>query len=245
MPTFHRILHQPSGETQSATGRAYRALKDEILRCILPPGIEIYEVATADRLGMSKTPIREALSMLVHEGFVDVRPRQGYRVTDVTISDVQDVFQMRLLLEPAAAELAAERATPDHLQLLRSLVEEPEADSYEERVKSITQFHEVLADASGSPRLSGTLRNLLEEVHRFFFLGLELDHVVSHRAEHRELLDALLKGNHHLAGEIARRQVEEGRLRVFEAILQSLADGTALADDVVLRPRARKQRIEF
>lgn len=244
MPTFHRILHTPKEETQSATGRAYQLLKQEILHCTLPPGTEIYEGATADRLGMSKTPIREALGMLVHEGFVEVRPRQGYRVTDVTIADVQDAFQMRLLLEPAAAELAAERATPDQLQMLRTLVEDPEAETYEQRVASITQFHEILADASGSPRLSGTLRNLLDEVHRLFFLGLQLDHVVSHRAEHRELLDALLKGNHHLSGEIARRQVEDGRLRVFDAILRSLADGSALADDVVLRPRNHRQRLE-
>lgn len=242
MPTFHRILHTPTAEIQTATGTAYQTLKREILECVLPPGCEIYEGETADRLGMSKTPIREALGMLIHEGFVEVRPRQGYRVTEVTIADVQDTFQMRLLLEPAAAELAAERATPEQLQMLRALVEQPEDGTYEERVSSITQFHEILADASGSPRLAGTLRNLLDEVHRLFFLGLELNDVLSHRSEHRELLDALLKGNHHLAGEIARRQVEEGRLRIFDAILQSLADGNASAEDVALRPRPDRRR---
>jgi hypothetical protein len=70
-------------------------------------------------------------------------------------------------------------------------------------------------------------------------LNKELDQVVSHGAEHRELLHALLRGNHHLAREIAKRQVEKGRLRVFDAILQSLADGRNSSGDVALRPIRR------
>ena len=62
--------------------------------------------------------------MLAHEGFVQVQPRQGYRVSDITLGDVQEVFQMRMLLEPAAAELAAERASADQLKRLSELAEE-------------------------------------------------------------------------------------------------------------------------
>ncbi len=242
MPSFSRILHDASDEAPSATGRAYRTIKGEILKCELPPGAQIYEGETAERLEMSKTPVREALGMLVHEGFVEVRPRQGYRVADITISDVQEVFQMRHLLEPAAAELAAERASPEQLQELRSLVEENRGDSFDERVASITRFHEVLADASGNYRLAGTLRNLLEEVQRLLYFGLDLGDMINiHGAEHRELLDALLKGNHHLAREIATRQVEESRLRFFEAILQSLTDANSIAGNIVLQPLTNGQ----
>lgn len=242
MPTFHSIRHTTSEQTPTATRRAYDTLKREILYCELVPGTEIYEGEIAERLGMSKTPVREALGMLVHEGFVDVKPRQGYRVTEITISDVQEVFQMWLLLEPAAAELAAERATPEQLRKMQELAGmDPEAP-FEEKVAANTLFHETLADASGNERLAATLRNLLEEVHRFLFLGLGVEDVIGTSVtEHRELLDALLKGNHHLAREIAARHVEEERLRVFDSLLESLASGTASTEPVVLRPTRRRE----
>jgi len=239
MPSFRRILHESSDQAQSATGRVYGVLKEEILTCELGPGTPIYEGEIAERLHVSKTPVREALGMLIHEGLVEVRPRQGYRVTDLTLADVQEAFQLRLLLEPAAAELAAERATAEQLQELRSLVEADDGASKADRVRQASRFHAALAEASGNSRLAGTLRNLLEEMQRLYFIGLNIEDSISvNAAEHRELVDALLKGNHHLAGDIARRQVETSRMRVFEAILASLTEpgNGAAADQVKLRP---------
>lgn len=232
----------PSGHPEadtSAAGRAYRALKDEILTCKLAPGSPVFEGEVAERLEMSKTPVREALSMLVHERFVEVRPRQGYRVSDVTLGDVQEVFQLRLLLEPAAAELAAERATPEQLQVLRSSSEDVGGADYDERVRQAALFHGTLADASGNTRIAGTLHNLLDEMQRLRFIGLTSDDTYENEAaEHRELLDALLKGNHHLARDIAQRHVEGDRMRMFEAILGSLSTsgGGLAASQVRLRP---------
>lgn len=222
MAFYSGLRHEPSEETAAA--RAYRRLKDEILTCQFAPGTALHENDLATDLGMSKTPVREALAMLIHEGFVEVRPRRGYRVTSITLADVREVFHLRLLLEPAAAELAAERATTDQLQQLRALADDDDG-SYEELVQRAALFHTVLAEASGDTRLAATLRNLLEEAQRFFFVGLDLGPVLQHHGdEHRELLDALLKGNHHLASEIARRQVETSRMRILDAILASMTD---------------------
>ena len=107
----------------SAAARVYRILKERILMCDYPPGSSLNEGRLAEQLEVSKTPIREALAMLVHEGFVEVLPRQGYRVTDLTIADVQEIFNLRLLLEPAAAGMAAEHATAEQLQALRALTD--------------------------------------------------------------------------------------------------------------------------
>lgn len=244
MPSFRKHLHDISEGSPSATEQAYRSLKIDILRCVLAPGIEIYEGETSERLGMSKTPVREALGMLVHEGFVEVRPRQGYRVTDVTLADVHEVFQLRLMLEPAAAELAAERATPEQLQVLRSSVEEL-PNSADAGVQQAARFHRTLADASGNTRLGATLHNLLDEMQRLRYIGLESDGTYENEAaEHRELLDALLKGNHHLARDIAQRHVEGDRMKVFEAILGSLtnASGNIATDQISLRPNNQKSR---
>lgn len=135
---------------------------------------------------------------------------RGYRVSDITLADDQEVFHLRLLLEPAAAELAAERATADQLKRLQELAEQSyvygELPTYEEFLVKNREFHVLLAEASGNGRLAATLRNLLEDMQRLFLFGLDLgDSAQEHIQEHRELVDALLKGNHHLARDISVR----------------------------------------
>ena len=222
---------------QSATDRAYEHLRAEILSCRLAPGSRIVEGEIAAALDMSNTPVKRALGMLMHEGFVEVRPRHGYQVTEITLADVQEIYQLRQVVEPAAAELAASNATPDQLQEMRNLVENDPHSSYEEQAESVLRFHEVLAEASGNARLASVLGGLMDEMQRLLYLGLDIASNVSHQAgEHRELLDALLKGNHHQAREIAEHQVEIGRMRMFEAILESLTSAGGSADRVVLTP---------
>lgn len=223
-----RVHTTGAGVVETTTGRVYSQLKREILTCELPPGADLFEGQLAERLQVSKTPVRDALSMLVHEGFVTVQPRQGYRVSDITLSDVQEVFHMRLLLEPAAAELAAERATAEQLKKLQDLAEESyvfgDVPTYEDFVVKNREFHVLLAEASGNERLAAALRNLLEEMQRLFLFGLDLrDSAQEQIREHRELVDALLKGNHHMAREIATAQIETSRKRVMQALLTGVS----------------------
>ena len=224
----------------SATDRAYEYLHGEILSCRLAPGSRIIEGAIAEQLEMSNTPVKRALGMLINEGFVEVQPRHGYRVTEITLADVQEIYQLRQIVEPAAAELAATNATPEQLREMRELVEPNRELSYEDRTENVLRFHQVLAEASGSSRLAAVLNGLLDETQRLLHLGLALEDNESHQAEeHRELLDALLKGNHHLAREIAEHQVEVDRMRMFEAILTSLTSSGRTAERVVLSPTNR------
>ena len=222
---------------KSATDRAYEFLRREILSCRLAPGSRIIEGDVAQALTMSNTPVKRALGMLIHEGFVEVQPRHGYRVTEITLADVQEIYQLRQVVEPAAAELAAANATPEQLKEMRQLVENDPESSYDDRTQRVLRFHQLLAEASGSSRLASVLNSLMDEMQRLLNLGLDLEDNVSHQAgEHRELLDALLKSNHHLAREIAEHQVEIGRMRMFEAILASLTSSGGTADQVVIRP---------
>lgn len=218
-------------------------LRAEILSCELAPGTRIVEGDLAERLGMSKTPVRKALSMLMHEGFVEVLPRHGYRVTEVSLADVQQIYELLLIVEPAAAELAASNATPEQLQEMRRLVEDGGDQPFEEQVERVLQFHEILAEASGNARLAVVLSSLMDEMERLMSMGLDIGKNISQQdAEHRELLDALLKGNHHNAREIAKNQVEIGRMRMFEAILESFTAGGGAADSVMLRPPPKPGR---
>jgi len=234
-------------ERDTASGRAYDILKEQILTCQLPPGASLNEGRLAESLEVSKTPIREALRMLAHEGFVEVLPRQGYRVTDLTLADVQEIFHLRLLLEPAAAALAAERATADQLQVLRALAEDggdaAAAGDFAAVIAQNREFHVRLAEASGNTRLAATLRHLLEEIQRLFLAGLDLQgSVEEQRGEHRDLVAALLKGNHHLAHDIAVRQIESSRERVMEALLAAMSSPTATGVKLTIEPHRRPRR---
>jgi DNA-binding GntR family transcriptional regulator len=237
-------LGAPRAGRDSASARAYDILKELILNCQLPPGASLNEGRLAESLAMSKTPIREALRMLAHEGFVEVLPRQGYRVTEMTLADVQEIFHLRLLLEPAAAALAAERASADQLQALRALAEDGTdvvtAHDFAALIARNREFHVLLAEASGNARLAATLRHLLEEIQRLFLAGLDLrEGVEEQRGEHRDLVAALLKGNHHLAHDIAVRQIESSRERVMEALLAAMSSPIAAGVKLNIEPRRR------
>lgn len=239
MPHSHRPRRDSNGAPQTAADSAYHTLRREILSCVLAPGARIIEADIAERLDMSKTPVKKALGMLEHEGFVEVLPRHGYRVTEITLADVQEIYQLRLIIEPAAAELAASNATPEQLNEMRRLVEDNPDESQEDRATKVLRFHEILAEASGNSRLALILSGLMDEMERLLSMGLDIGESLSLQAgEHRELLDALLTGNHHTAGEIAKNQVEIGRMRMFEAILESLTSSGGAAESVVLRPAA-------
>ena len=187
----------------------------------------MHEGQLADSMGVSKTPIREALGQLVQEGYVEVRPRQGYRVTDVTLADIHEVFAIRRMLEPAAAELAAEHATAEQLNELQELAQTRyivgDSDTYERFIAEDRTFHVRVAEASGNGRLAAALRGLLEETQRLFFLGLDLRDTADEQVREREaLVEALLRGNHHVARDVALRQVESSRKRVMQALLGSV-----------------------
>lgn len=162
---------------------------------------------------------------------------------------MQEVFFIRLLVEPAAAELADERATAEQLRELQELSQKTyvfgDPETYERFMAESRAFHVKLAEASGNRRLAATLRKLLEEMQRLFCLRLDLrDSAEEQVAERRELLEALLKGNHHVAHEIAKRQVESSRKRVIEALLSSVGTSAASkAGEVVkLRPAAASRK---
>jgi DNA-binding GntR family transcriptional regulator len=209
----------------SATFRAYQHLKQQVLTCSIRPGSMIYEGEIAEALAMSKTPVREALGMLVKEGYVEVHPRRGYLVTHITLSDVKEIYHLRLLLEPAAARLASVNATDEQRERLRHLATGTADHDYAGRVRHAHLFHEMLAEASGSVRLAQTLVGVLEECQRLYFIGIDLDNLVDHAGDdHEALLDALEAGEADVAEQVARDQVDRSRAVVLDRIAQILTD---------------------
>ena len=169
------LLARQAKGSRSLTSRIYKALKQDILHCELRPGQDVYEGQLAERYGVSKTPIREALNTLRQEGYVQVMPRRGYRISPVSVQDVQHIFHVRLLLEPSAAELAAQRISGEQLAELRRLAQHRSGQSRSERMATNRPFHLAVAEASGNPRLATFIGRLLEDVERLYHLGIELN----------------------------------------------------------------------
>ncbi len=209
----------------SLAEQAYGQLCREILTCILPPGQIVSERELARRYEMSKTPIREALVQLYHEGLVRRLPGRGYLVTPITVKDVRDLFDLRLILEVAAVERAAQRLSPIQIAALSEManvsysLDDPESHSL--FLEANRKFHLTLVEAADNRRLLEALEGLMVEMDRLFYLGLRLrDSAGEMVEEHQEVVAALEAGDvEQLKGSIAH-QVITSRERVMEAILQ-------------------------
>jgi DNA-binding GntR family transcriptional regulator len=208
------------------TDRAYVCIRHDIISCVIAPGTEISEAQLCTQYKLGKAPVRMALSRLAHDGLVRAIPRRGYMVMAVTLKDIQDVFELRLMLEPAAARMAAGRVDG---QRLRMLDEVCRAGYQPGDVKSITRFleankafHVAITHAAGNIRLANAIEQLLDEMSRLLHLGLGLrNRSQEMQHEHRALVRALIRGDGATAERICREQIETARNMVLSAILTS------------------------
>lgn len=206
--------------------RAYERIKHDIICCLFAPGSEVSEAQLCAQYKLGKAPVRMALSRLAHDGLVRAIPRRGYMVTPVTLQDIHDVFELRLMLEPVAARMAAGRVDAQRLRMLDDVCREGyqpgNTKSTARFLDANKAFHVTIAQASGNARLAGAIEQLLDEMTRLLHLGLgsrnrsqEMQH------EHRTLVKALAKGDGDTAASICREQIEAARSMVLGAILAS------------------------
>jgi DNA-binding GntR family transcriptional regulator len=170
----------------------------------LAPGSPVRQEALADRLGVSRVPLREALKVLEGEGHVVYLPRRGYVVAELSVQDLVEVYRLRELLEAEAIRTAVPRLTDADLDAIGVAADAVEAAGRLDDLAAMTacnrRFHFLLFDASGMPRLTRTLRQLWDstDVYRSVYFAAS-----SNRArvadEHAELLRALRERNGELA----------------------------------------------
>jgi len=146
-------------------------MKDAIITGKLKPGERLMEVQLAEKLGVSRTPVREAIRKLELEGLVVMVPRKGAYVADLDAKDLLNVLEVRSSLEGLAASLAAERITEEEIDKLKRIVEEfqkkiEEGDN-EGLIKLDKEFHDLIFAASRNDKLIQVMNNLQEHVHRF------------------------------------------------------------------------------
>jgi len=196
------------------------ALRDAIVKGVLEPGERLMEIQLAEELGVSRTPVREAIRKLELEGFVVMIPRKGAYVAGVSYKDIKDVFEIRAALEGLAAGLAAEKITDDEIeQMERVLHYEKEPATLEEMVQNDTDFHALLYKASRNERLISILGNLREQIQRFRTTSLAVPGRPKYAIqEHRAIVDAIAKHDVEEAQSLATAHIENAAKVMFDAL---------------------------
>ena len=208
------------------TERAYERLRRDIISCAIAPGSEISEAQLATQYKLGKAAVRVALTKLAHAGLVKAIPRRGYMVMPVTLKDIHDVFELRLMLEPPAARMAAGKVNTQKLRALDDICREGyqpgDARSTARFLDTNKAFHVEIAQATGNARLAAAIEQLLDEMTRLLHLGLGLRKGPQETLhEHKSLVKALARGDGETAERICREQIEASRNMVLSAILTS------------------------
>lgn len=209
----------------------FEAIREAVISGRLKPGERLMEIQLADQLGVSRTPVREAIRKLELEGFVVMIARKGAYVADISLKEIVDVFEIRGALEGLAAELAAERATDERIEEMeRFLVELGEmidARDLEGIVEKDTRFHETLYSSSRNERLSQILSLLREQIQRF--RTRTMTHPARMRIaleEHRRIVEAVAARDVKLARRLAQEHVESAENSLMMLLAQDEKRGS-------------------
>ncbi len=200
----------------------YQILREAIVEGDLLPGEHLAEQQLAEELGVSRTPVREALRRLALEGFVVMVPRRGSYVAGLSLKDMNDVFELRMALEGLGAYLAAQRITPQELIAVRESQAQLEvaiaANDQNEVISADTRFHSLIYAASRNRRLIHIIGNLSDQIQGFRLKSLFAPGRLRDTArEHKRLIMALERRD----GLVARRLAEEHVRQAEVSILRS------------------------
>lgn len=199
----------------------FEHLREAIIGGNLRPGERMMEMQLAEEMGVSRTPVREAIRKLELEGLVIMVPRRGAYVSDLSIKDVAETFEIRSALEALAAGLAADRITPDESEELERILvqigECIEANDLERSIKLDEEFHNVLYRASRNDRLVQIINNLREQIQRFRATSLStpgrLEAVLF---EHTKITEAISDRNAEMAQHLAQEHIENAENALME-----------------------------
>ena len=194
---------------------AYDRLKSEILQSKLPPGFQAPEPDIAERLGMSRTPVREALIRLEADGLVDLVPRRGARVLGTSVQDLIEIYELLGALEPLAVAALAQQTIPgDELDKLEAIIRNLEASVFAGDVEAWAiaddDFHRKLLSLNGNRRLERIAGVLHDQIYRGRMVLLRMrSHPIAEAQEYRDLVAAIVSGSDSNAFEQLRKHREK------------------------------------
>lgn len=201
----------------------FNTLRQAILTGELKPGERLMEIHLANSLGVSRTPIREAMHMLELEGLVTMIPRRGAVVAQINEKGIQDVLEVRRALDALCAELACERITPEELVSLKAA-----CDNFEEVVKTHdlkmiaeadVALHNIIVTATGNEKLIQLVNNLAEQMYRYRFEYIkDLEQHASLIEEHRIIYESIVSKDKATAAEAAKVHIDNQKNAILDRI---------------------------
>jgi DNA-binding GntR family transcriptional regulator len=211
----------PARNTASLRDTAYDSIKHRIITCAFRPGEYINELQLSALLKIGRTPVHQALDRLMIEGMVEVIPRKGVIVKPMSLNEVLQIIEVRLINEPFGARLAAEQANGTDLTELADVLKRAKHWAAARNVENLMlldrEFHLLIARAAKNDVLTELLRNLHERSLRFWFISLNVPtqyDVV--QEQHTAILDAVRQHNPDQAEAAMRHHIESFRANVSQ-----------------------------
>ncbi len=211
----------------SLKARLYQCLKSDIVNGTFDMGERLNEAQLSARYGVSRAPLRQVLAQLQRDGLVEVLPRVGYLTSQLTLQDVNDIFELRMLVETATVQKAALRITDealDRLEQLCSKYNPGDHQSYRLHLDENTEFHRTIAEAAGNRRMAGVLMQSMEQMVRLTVLRLDMSSADVVVGEHLEIAAALRRRDPVLARDLMESHLSIARQVTIEAIMKLTAN---------------------
>lgn len=197
---------------------AYKLIREQILSGERAPGSSIDQEVLAKSLGLSTTPVREALRRLESERLVNTRAHRETVVAPASVADLEHVYQVRLQLDPLAASLAAENVTPEVRDKLRKMIETPVDGTPTGELDFNRALHSEIYSACGNPVLVEILDRLWDQSDRYRMITIAHEHSSDIPVrEHEAIVDAVRDGDSRLAARLMRQHVADSLARIREA----------------------------
>lgn len=220
------LLDDEAANGNSLAEHAYVLLREEIISGQLPPGSLLREDELRQRFGVGRTPIREALQLLQHNALVTILPRRGTLVSEINITDLASIYEVRVHLESWAARLAAERAGEDDIAEARKLIEELRSIDRQDRDALLSvdrRVHRLAYRCCKNDHLAGTLEHYQNLSLRILYLALKRYPILTPTLEdvvddQQALLEAICRGDGDGAEKVAREHVVNFETSLREVI---------------------------
>lgn len=201
----------------------FNTLRKAILTGELKPGERLMEIHLANRLGVSRTPIREAIRKLELEGLVIMIPRRGAEVAQITEKNLKDVLEVRRALDALCVELACDRISADEEEQLREACDEFERATETKDAtiiaKADVEFHDIIVQATGNQRLIQLINNLSEQMYRYRFEYIKdenrHDNLIS---EHRMIYEGIVNRDKEKAAQAAKLHIDNQERSIIRQI---------------------------
>ncbi len=201
----------------------FQTLRKAILTGDLKPGERLMEIHLAEKIGVSRTPIREAIRKLELEGLVTNIPRKGAMVAEISVKGLKDVLEVRRALDSFCAELACERITEDEKENLKAafeaFIDATKTKDATVIAKADVSFHDIIIGATGNERIVALINNLAEQMYRYRFEYIK-DESGHERLinEHKNLMEAIISGNVDAARNAAREHIDNQETSILKQL---------------------------